>query len=52
MLRIQGWTDYDWARDQEFHKFTSRYIFLLVGGAISWQCKKQATVALSSMETK
>jgi len=52
MLKIQGWTDSHWARDQEFHKSTSKYIFLLVGSAISWQCKKQTTVALSSTKAK
>ncbi len=49
---LHGWTNVDWAGDPEFCKSTSRYVFLLGGGAISWQSKKQATIALSSIESK
>jgi len=40
ILKIQGWTNSNWAKDQDFRKSTSEYIFPLIGGAISWQCKK------------
>jgi hypothetical protein len=33
-------------------KSTSGFIFMLVGGAISWSSKKQPSVALSSTEAK
>jgi hypothetical protein len=49
---FHGWTNVDWVGDLEFRKSTSRYVFLLVGGAISWQSKKQATIAFSSIESE
>lgn len=52
MLKIQGWTNCNWVGDQNSYKSTSRYIFLFAGGAISWQCKKQAIVAFSSIKVK
>jgi hypothetical protein len=52
MLKIQGWNNSNWVGDQNFYKSTSTYIFLFAGGAISWQCKKQVIVALSSIKVK
>jgi len=52
MLKIQGWTNSNWVGDQNSYKSTSRYIILFARGAISWQCKKQAIVALSSIKVK
>jgi hypothetical protein len=48
----QGWTNADWARNLESRKSTSRNVFLFGGGAISWQSGKQATIALSSIESE
>jgi len=37
--------------EDEDHKIsTSRYVFNLFGGAISWMSKRQAVVALSTIE--
>jgi hypothetical protein len=49
---IQGWIDSDWVGDQDFHKFTSEYIFLLLGGAIWWQHKNKISIAIPSIEVK
>ena len=47
-----GFTDADWAGDLDTCHSTSRYTFLLGGGAISWGSKTQTSPALSSMEAK
>jgi len=44
-----GYTDADWG-SREDRKSIGGYAFLLNGAAISWNSKKQATVALSSTE--
>lgn len=48
---IIGYTAVDWTCDVEKRKSTSRFIFLLGNGAVSWGRKKQACVALSTTET-
>lgn len=50
--QITGFTDADWAGDLDSRKSTSGYVFTLYGGAISWNTKRQATVALSSTESE
>lgn len=45
-------TDADWASSFCDRKSCSGYIFLWQGGAISWLCKKQPTVALSTVEAE
>src|SRR5260370_20073545 len=47
-----GFTDADWAGDLDTCHSTSRYTFLLGGGAISWGSKTQTSPALSSMEAE
>ncbi|CAI7885746.1 unnamed protein product [Closterium sp. NIES-54] len=49
---LQGYTDADWAGDPSTRQRTSGYVFTLVGGAISWQSKRQNLIALSSTETE
>lgn len=51
-LKIQGYSDSDWAGDKESRKSTSGYIFMLNGGPVSWCSKRQSTVALSSTEAE
>jgi hypothetical protein len=51
-LRLEGYTDADWAGDMDERKSTSGYVFLLNGCAISWRSKKQTCVALSTMEAE
>ena len=52
MDKCIGYTDADWAGDQDDRKSTSGYIFLLCGGAISWKSQKQKCVALSTAEAE
>jgi hypothetical protein len=49
---LMGYSDADWAGDQETRKSTSGYVFLLAGAAISWSSKRQQSVALSSTEAE
>jgi hypothetical protein len=44
--------DADWANDEIDRKFYTGYVFKLADGAISWESKKQPTVALSSAEAE
>lgn len=47
-----GYSDADWAGDQDDRWSTTGNIFLLSGGAVSWLSKKQATVALSAAQAE
>jgi hypothetical protein len=46
---LNGYVDADWASDVNDCKSTSGFVFMLAGGAVCWSSKKQASVALSSM---
>jgi hypothetical protein len=48
-LRLEAYSDSDWGASED-RRSISEYIFILAGGAISWQSKKQSTVASSSTE--
>ena len=50
--KLVGYSDADWASDLDDRRSTSGYIFLLQGGAISWSCKRQTTVSLSTCEAE
>jgi len=45
---LVGFSDADWAGDQDDRRSTTGNVFLLGGGAVSWLSKKQSTVALST----
>lgn len=47
-----GYADADWGNDLNDRKSVSGYCFLLAGGCISWQAKKQNLVALSTTEAE
>ena len=49
--KLQCYSDSDWARCLDTRRSTTGYLTLL-GGPISWQSKKQPTVALSSTEAE
>ena len=51
-LEIVGFSDSDYAGCLDSRKSRSGYIFMLVGGAVSWSSKKQKTVAASTMEAE
>ena len=47
-----GYSDADWAGDVSQRRSTTGYVFLLCGAAVSWQSKRQKTIAQSSMEAE
>jgi hypothetical protein len=49
---IYGYCDADWGSDIDDRRSITGYCFMLANGAISWQSKKQPTVALSSTEAE
>ena len=51
--QLVGYCDADWAQDKDCkRRSTSGYVFVMCGGAVSWQSKKQSTIALSSTEAE
>ena len=51
--QLVGYCDADWAQDKDGkRKSTSGYVFIMCGGAVSWQSKKQSTIALSTTEAE
>ena len=53
-FNLHGKSDADWSGDHDDRRSTTGYFFKLglSGGAVSWQTKKQQTVALSSCEAE
>jgi hypothetical protein len=49
---LYGFSDSDYAGDQDDRKSTSGYVFMMGSGAISWSSKKQAIVTLSTTEAE
>ncbi|KAJ6102323.1 Reverse transcriptase RNA-dependent DNA polymerase [Penicillium sp. IBT 16267x] len=50
---LHGFTDADWAGPHsEARLSTTGYVFKLAGGAVTWQSRKQTSVALSSTEAE
>jgi hypothetical protein len=49
---LRGFTDADWAGCRQTRRSTAGYLFNIGSGAISWQSKRQNTVALSTCEAE
>eukprot|EP00253_Pinus_taeda_P024337 PITA_24337 len=49
---LVGFTDTDWAGDLDDRKSTAGYVFTLGFGRITWACKKQSAISLSSAEAE
>eukprot|EP00253_Pinus_taeda_P009909 PITA_09909 len=47
-----GCTDSDWVRDPDDQNSTTGYVFTLGSGPITWACKKQSAISLSSAEVE
>jgi chaperone required for assembly of F1-ATPase len=51
-LEVVGYSDADFAGCVDIMKSTSDYIFILVGGAISWKSSKLTITVASMMQAK
>jgi hypothetical protein len=51
-INPRGFVDADWASDNNDRRSITGQVFLMAGGAVSWQSKKQDSVALSSTEAE
>ena len=49
---VIGYSDADFASDEDDRKSYTGYVFIINGGPVSWSTHKQHTVALSSMEAE
>eukprot|EP00253_Pinus_taeda_P007745 PITA_07745 len=49
---LVGFTDSDWDGDPDDWKFTVSYAFTLGSGPITWACKNQGVISLSSSEAE
>lgn len=47
-----GYTDANWSENRIDRKSNSGHVFMLNGGTISWSCRKQVSVSLSSTEAE
>lgn len=51
-LRVNGYTDADWAGNTTDRRSTSGYFIFVGGNLVAWRSKKQNVVALSSAEAE
>eukprot|EP00253_Pinus_taeda_P012237 PITA_12237 len=49
---LVGFTDSNYAGDPDDRKSTASYVFTLGSGPITWACKKQSAISLSSKEAE
>eukprot|EP00253_Pinus_taeda_P032049 PITA_32049 len=49
---LVGFTDFDWASDPDDRKSTIGYVLTLGSGPITWACKKQSSISLSSAKVE
>ena len=51
-LELFGYSDSDFAGCVDTRKSTFGYVFILVGGAVSWKSAKQSVIAASTMKAE
>ena len=51
-MTLSGTCDSNWVEDLNDRQSMSGYIFMINSGTISWQMKKQQTVATSTMQAE
>ncbi len=51
-ITLKGYCNVDWGGNQENRHSTTGFIFQICGGAVSWNSKKQPTIALSLTKAK
>jgi hypothetical protein len=49
---LVGFTNSDWVGDPDHQKSTTGYVFRVSSGPVTWACKKQQDIALSSAESE
>eukprot|EP00253_Pinus_taeda_P004275 PITA_04275 len=49
---LVGFTDFDWAGDLDDRKSIAGYVFTLSSRPITWACKKQSAISLSSAKAE
>jgi hypothetical protein len=49
---VFGYCDADWGGDLEDRRSTTRFVFMIKGGVISWSSKRQPTIVLSTTKGK
>ena len=49
---LVGFTDSDWAGNPDDRKSSAGYVFSMGSGPVTWACKKQQALALSSTEVE
>ena len=49
---LVGFTDSDWADDPDDRNSTTGYVFSLGSGPVTWDCKKQQALGLSSTDVE
>ncbi|HTU07751.1 MAG TPA: Ty1/Copia family ribonuclease HI, partial [Trebonia sp.] len=49
---LLGYCDADWATSMDDRRSVTGWVFLVAGGAISWQSQRQKSVALSTVEAE
>ena len=47
---LVGFTDSYWANDPDDRKYTVAYVFILGYGPVTWACKKQQALSLSTVK--
>jgi hypothetical protein len=50
--QLVGFTDSDWAGSVDDRKSTSGFVYCLGSAPVTWSCKKQSAIALSSAEAE
>ena len=51
-LSLVAFVDADYGGCKDTRRSTSGYVFMMAGGAVTWSSKRQATVALSTVEAE
>jgi hypothetical protein len=49
-ISLRGYCDADWGGDANERRSTTWYVFFVGVEAVSWNCKRQPTIALSTTE--
>jgi hypothetical protein len=49
---VLGYCDVDWGGDLEDRRSTTRFVFMIGGGTISWSNKREPIITLSTMEAE